>query len=1262
MKPVVLKLLLMGVAFWSLAGAAAVDESDLSPWDSWRMGYTSYEQGESLRDRGEYTRAHQAFEAALKHYSSVKKARPDWNQKVIDERIEDCRRELTKTARLLGKSLPDAAAGPEASPGNVAPIKSENEVLRQQLAASGVELAKLRAELEKKRNLESEVANLIRDQRVAAEKYALLERRLQTVSRGGGVPDQRLNEVNRQLVNERLKYSALQKQFLEIQSELAKSKEDNDDLRRARMTAENSLRDSGNELKRLDSELVELRKFQSVAVERETALSGRLSEARRQTEAAVRRTAELENELSEIRQRLYQAMTPEGEAIVNSAILDENSSLHKKLDEIRSQLEEAIRESARQRSRHDILQEQHKLLAESLQRTENARRELERQLAETQKALADSGHSGTSSEAGQQAVARYEKLEADFKAITERCAELEERLARRASQDFQNLTAAQKQLNRLNSDFDKAQLELVSLRSERDSLKLEQERLSKSATAAADENQRLISDLNTVKQQLLDASTALDKMKNVSDQFAELRKNFAALKAENDENRLLAEAAKPREAELSRIKLRLAELEQLKARLGSEQRLNSELLAEKRRLENALAATREMESELLALKRKTPEIESMKAEIERLKALNTELISAKNTEGDLARLKSLLVEAESAQGELIRAKKLNEELLALQASQAEELNALKGVTMKYGSLKDDFNRIQAEYTALSNLKKQYSEVLAELDTARNEAEKYQREISRLNKYHAELERLRLLESGSQEIEKLRSELAERRVAAAESDKLAAELTALKQQQPALLVKARAGRELEVQNKKLDNDMKRLNQELETLQKNYRQMVAQADRLRSETLSQKNKLLELTTLQEELGRLKTLNRELVSAKGLEGEVAELKRKLSESEQIKDELGRVNRLNSELVATNEKLEQELTLRRRSLIPGVDLAGDPDTILPTEREQPEDLVAAGIIAESDGNLELAIWNYRKALKLDQNCTAAALRLGTIMFKREDFEAAAALLSMARAADPGNVELGLAAADSCLRLGRGGNAQAIVEPLLKNHPENYRLQVTAARALAATGQLKKAEERMTFAMRLAPRELEPKIELARLIAINYPSRLEEAARIYEKARLLGAAPDLELEPILGEFLDKRRETALFLAEAAAEAEHSRDWKAATWYYRQLNTLGRDADRFVPRLAYALYRDGSGAAALETLGFSSSVTPLGELVAMLVHYKNKDIPQAVQASRRALSLNGGVPVAVPEDWNEFQIELESTLSDVRQAPVRILREAFVKL
>ena len=165
--------------------------ADLSPWDEWRLGYTNFEIGEQTRNRGDYTASLEAFEKSLRHYQAVKRARPDWNQKVIRERLSACEKQIVELRRLLGDKAPTAAppgggGKPRNATGGGGTQKNQPRAsdetgeelrrLRSELAESTAELDELRRERANRRNYENEIANLIRDQRIAREKYALLEK------------------------------------------------------------------------------------------------------------------------------------------------------------------------------------------------------------------------------------------------------------------------------------------------------------------------------------------------------------------------------------------------------------------------------------------------------------------------------------------------------------------------------------------------------------------------------------------------------------------------------------------------------------------------------------------------------------------------------------------------------------------------------------------------------------------------------------------------------------------------------------------------------------------------------------------------------------------------------------------------------------------------------------------------------------------------------------------------------------------------------
>ena len=169
--------------------ALSLRAAELSPWDEWRLGYTSFEIGEQKRSRGDYTAALAAFEKSRGHYLAVKRSRPDWNQKVIRERLIACERQIADLRRLLGDKAPAPKGGGAEPKGGAPTAKTETprgtgsddaaqlRKLRAELAEAKSELEELRSERARRGNYETEIANLLRDRKIAREKYALLEKR-----------------------------------------------------------------------------------------------------------------------------------------------------------------------------------------------------------------------------------------------------------------------------------------------------------------------------------------------------------------------------------------------------------------------------------------------------------------------------------------------------------------------------------------------------------------------------------------------------------------------------------------------------------------------------------------------------------------------------------------------------------------------------------------------------------------------------------------------------------------------------------------------------------------------------------------------------------------------------------------------------------------------------------------------------------------------------------------------------------------------------
>ena len=252
--------------------------------------------------------------------------------------------------------------------------------------------------------------------------------------------------------------------------------------------------------------------------------------------------------------------------------------------------------------------------------------------------------------------------------------------------------------------------------------------------------------------------------------------------------------------------------------------------------------------------------------------------------------------------------------------------------------------------------------------------------------------------------------------------------------------------------------------------------------------------------------------------------------------------------------------------------------------------------------------------------------------------------MLEIARNSAPRRPDLGIALARAYLGSKRFGNAQSVLEPLLNRYPENGELLTVAATAIADSGDVSRAEKLFRLAHRCAPKSPEPLIELARLLTRNDSNRIEEATRLYEEARIMGARPDVELEPTLGPRLDERRELELFLIGAMNEAFENRDYHGAAWYCKQLLDVNRRPRYFTPLLALARFLGGESGGARETLTFNSE-SAQGALVLAMIELKEGDRRAFSAAVRRAIALNKGKKVVIDAAWRHLGFALDAACS-----------------
>lgn len=1334
-----------------------------SPWDSWRSGYTSCEQAERQFERGNYTEALSLFEKSKKHYYDVRSARPDWNQRVIAERISECDRRISEVKRLLGAmknrkrpaSVSQTAAGKnvkkELKPGDTIDIaihdtaKDSGEVvtdildtaavlelrstlnrrqkeladnkkamveLRSKLLESRAELAALRKTQNAQRNFEQEIANLMRDRRIAQEKYALLEARCKKLEADSVQPNLQLEEIKKRLLEERISLEQERKRAASAETALQQAENLARDNQLARQAAEKVMARERRDLERLRTEIGDLqRRLQmndskiaelngelersrkhnaelNEAIKRgvasqESAIAGKLAaEKEKKAVDSARKNAELARKNAIAEKLAAEKLAREQQLAREAAVADKDKAeklareqqlareaalagkdkAEKLVREQQSALNVAVTEKeAAIAGRNIAIAEKEAAIAGrnvAIAEKETALAERNAAVAERNAAVAEKNAAVAEKNAAlaekKAALAEHGSAMVVIAGLRKDISDRDSRLAvfKKMLADSEQKSAALKealkleksQIENMNSEFERGRAALNRTMQENESLR--------KRNAGLENDVKEIAGRNELLKKRLDARDSAD-FRNAAaarETCRKLEKDLLTLQNELVVIRNNSNTASAKISDFER-KLKAAEAELKESRTKE-----IALTALKDQHENEIKRLRDVENEFASLKRN---FDALSNENRENRAL---LAAAKPREKELARVKLRLLELDRLKAALTREQQLNEDLRSGSRRLTEEVRNLRGRAAELDSLRRKLAELEGtrrELEQLKNLQKEYDRLAAvEPELAKFKIRNRELELQ-LKERDSKLETLkenltdsiRKRQNLEKEITSVRSELTNKQELEAMISTQNSEIDRLN----AMIKRLRSGDDsvMPAEYRRQINDLRRtaatigpLNDRLTRLQKEY---DAQKEQL-SGRIEQLTRQCEAA---EEFSRRR--GEEIAVLRKLNAELAEMNRNSSAALKNKVEQAQLDRLRAEIAAMN-KLYTEVTAERDRLNSEIDAirrGAAPETPAVKITESPEELAGAGLVAERNGNMELAIWNYRQALLADENFRPAHLRLGHILYERGDYAGALPHLSSARTGGKFNLELAIRTARCQIALKRFGNAKSIVEPLLKSHAGNHQLQLLAGLIENGSGSALAAEERMITAIRLAPQSSEALIELSRLLADSVVDRKGEAVLYYERARAAGAAPVPELEKKLASLLDNRREMIRFLSGAATEAEIGGDHASAVWYYRKL--VGMKPETYTPRLALALHRSKQTAKARETLEFNKP-TRLGMVVLTIIENDSGNETASLRAARQCAGAK------LPDDWQALTMELARLRTLSRPtAAIRMLLSEFQK-
>ncbi|MCQ2378499.1 MAG: hypothetical protein MJ016_04705 [Victivallaceae bacterium] len=1246
-----------------------------TPWSAWRLAYSEFEKAEKSRDQGDYLHAAEGFKKALELYQSVRKARPDWNQRVILRRIDDCQKELRKIEHFLGPAPENSGAAPAAAPllpaevpprkkSVAAPAETSPEILALRKKANDLELEvqTLRQKENARKNLESEITLLIRDQHLAKEKCALLEEKLRQAEKNAAAAENAATKtLSDQLLQLKIECESLKTQLAESREKIRTSENEAEKAVRQRKFAEKAVQAAQNDLRRIEAETQDLRRAEEENRGKRSELDNRIRETEAARAELVRELAAARSALDEAREKLRISAGDTQKA--QEILAGENRKLSEKLAALQAkydQLNEDFLVTKNDCIAANARAEQLKSIAE---RGENARQVLDRQnaaLGKNADRLQRENTEQTETIARQKE--RIETLGRDLNAAVRQKENLEERLRQRDESDYRAAADIRTQRERWDAEREKLQQKIAESEAEIKKLTLRNQSTLEQLQTMTAAREKALADIAAMQEKIA-------RTQALEESLAALRSNFIAAQNELKTARAELADADAVKKELALLRNRAAEVEILKSKLSEEQRLNSELAAANADLTLRATEAAKYKSEVEKLRAEVARTDELRATITRLQKLNAELAGKKDVEAELARAKQKLAEMEALRAENAAVRKQRDDAAALLADKerllAEAETRLAGereTRSKNAALSEEIERMKKEIgetrrTAekAETLRRETAEKLA--DAQRDAGEK-QKKIDELAPLPAQLEKLReerrallqakaadadsaqLLHRQQEKLDALQKTLdrAEETVRRLEKEN-AAKPDASAVEKLARQKDDEIGRLQETLRKQTEllhtTEQKRSAGEKENALLLRRAADAEAQLLAQKDQSQRQLeqlQTELRLAREETEKMRSLNAELVQLKTQEKQLEILRARLAEAERYQSENLRLRQLNEELRKENASLNltvlKPTAERRYEFDSASALMASSDV-----------LIATGMRAESEGRTATAVWNYENALKKSPRNAMAARKLGLLLLRREEFERAEKVLVLAARLAPDDREVALGAAIACNRCRRYGIALAFIEPMLKDDAPDMQTLLAAAEAYEGSGKRAKAETLLRFARSRFPDDFATGIALAKFLAKDVGGE-DEALRLYESLRLAGAPPEPELEIRFSGRLDERRELALFFQSAAEEAAAKADWQTVLWYRRRLAELQRDEKTESAQLAFARYMTGDTAAALEEISLRTPGVE-GELVAALCHLREHDAENFRQSVDRVKNLQKGKSVRLDAEWRFLLLELK---------------------
>ena len=449
------------------------EEEEFSPWAAWRKGFSYFEKGERNKEKGKNSEALKAYRKAYQYYYSVKKARPNWNQQIIGNRIRMCQREINKLNKLVGTPSPaqaDSSAYDQekASSAELQSTKAELLNYKKKLFAALIELNELRQRSKQYKNNLEQVEDLMREKRIFTEEYKLLQEKYTNLQKQKKQPSVNEKRLKTQLVDTKIKNDILA-QRLKLQQE--KEKELNEEiagLYRYKTKNKNSLKEFKKTIENLTYKLKKGAELQNVEAKKYQKVVAKAKSLETYNKQIAANLKEKDEEIKKLEDWLKELRKKSGnQSEIQQQIIKANQLVTKKYQALKKENEKNVRDLQEMKAilkGNNLAEEQ---LKKTLQDINNQRGSVEKEYELLRKSyeqllVIQKAHTKEI----KMLQGKNAKAEELVKSYSEKYKWTKKKLAARSNSDLQNISALNKQIRSLNKQIKRNELVSKDMKSE----------------------------------------------------------------------------------------------------------------------------------------------------------------------------------------------------------------------------------------------------------------------------------------------------------------------------------------------------------------------------------------------------------------------------------------------------------------------------------------------------------------------------------------------------------------------------------------------------------------------------------------------------------------------------------------------------------------------------------------------------------------------------------------------------------------------------